>query len=145
LAEVGLAGFERLYPSQLSGGMQQRAELARVLINEPRVLLMDEPFGALDALTRVKMQTLLLEVASRVQVTILFVTHDIDEALFLADRVVIMSARPGRVRDMFLIDEPRPRKTAWIGSEAFQRLRQRCLETLAHALIDPPLRHVSPG
>ena len=106
---VGLGGFENRYPAQLSGGMQQRVEIARVLINHPRVLLMDEPFGALDALTRNMMQELLLEVWEKIKTTVVFVTHDIDEALFLADRVIVMTHRPGRLLADIPIDFPRPR------------------------------------
>ena len=90
---VGLDDFSDRYPKQLSGGMQQRVEIARVLVNRPRLLLMDEPFSALDALTRMMMQELLLNIWERVRTTILFVTHDIDEALFLADRIIVISPR----------------------------------------------------
>ena len=109
IAQVGLNGFERHYPKQLSGGMQQRTALARALANDPRILLMDEPFGALDHQTRELMQELLLGLWERQAKTVLFVTHDIDEAVFMASRVVVMSARPGRVEDMFAIPFGRPR------------------------------------
>ncbi|MBB5190877.1 NitT/TauT family transport system ATP-binding protein [Silvimonas terrae] len=128
---VGLTGFARHYPGQLSGGMQQRVEIARVLINHPRVLLMDEPFGALDALTRLKMQELLLEIRERIRTTVLFVTHDIDEALLLADRVLIMSPRPGRIIEDLPVDLPRPRFAA-AGSARFASLKQHCLALLRY-------------
>ena len=127
---VGLAGFEQRYPSELSGGMQQRAEIARVLLNQPRVLLMDEPFGALDALTRARMQEQLLALWTRLGTTVVFVTHDIDEALFLADRLLIMSPRPGRIVEDLAVTLPRPR-TAELTTEAgFNTLKRHCLAVL---------------
>ncbi len=106
---VGLEGFEEAYPHELSGGMQQRANLARALAADPEILLMDEPFAALDAQTREFMQQELLRIWNADRKTVLFITHQIDEAIFLADRVVVMTARPGRVKAIFDIDIPRPR------------------------------------
>src|ERR1700691_5550938 len=106
---VGLAGFERSYPGELSGGMQQRVNLARALAADPKVLLMDEPFAALDAQTREFMQAELLKIWSAARKTVVFITHQINEAIYLADRVVVMSARPGRVKDIFRIPFDRPR------------------------------------
>jgi NitT/TauT family transport system ATP-binding protein len=106
---VGLAGFEKHYSSELSGGMQQRVNLARALAADPEILLMDEPFAALDAQTREFMQTELLKIWSEAKKTVVFITHQINEAVYLGDRVVVMSPRPGRIKDVFRIPFPRPR------------------------------------
>lgn len=129
---VGLQDFAARWPNQLSGGMQQRAEIARVLINRPRLLLMDEPFGALDAQTRARMQELLLDIWSRIRTTVVFVTHDIDEALFLADRILVMSPRPGRFIEDLSVEFARPRHAGLLTSPAFVRLKRHCLELLRH-------------
>jgi len=109
VAQAGLKGFENAYPSALSGGMRQRAALMRTLIVEPQILLMDEPFGALDTHTKIDMHEVLLRIWEREQQTVLFVTHDLGEALTLADRIILFSARPGRIKDMFEVDFARPR------------------------------------
>jgi NitT/TauT family transport system ATP-binding protein len=109
LVKVGLKGFENHYPKQLSGGMQQRTALARALANDPKILLLDEPFGALDNQTRALMQELLLKIWEADRKTVLFVTHDIDEAIFMASRVAVMSARPGRLKTIVPIDLQHPR------------------------------------
>lgn len=107
---VGLKGFENAYPSQLSGGMSQRVSIARALANDPEVLLMDEPFGALDALTRIQMQEECLKIWKTKKLTIIFITHDIDEAIYLGDKVVIMSQRPGKIKKVIPIEIGRPRE-----------------------------------
>jgi NitT/TauT family transport system ATP-binding protein len=109
VAQAGLKGFEDAYPSALSGGMRQRAALMRTLVVEPQILLMDEPFGALDTHTKIDMHDVLLRIWEREQQTVLFVTHDLGEALTLADRIILFSARPGRIKDIFEVDFPRPR------------------------------------
>jgi NitT/TauT family transport system ATP-binding protein len=109
IAQVGLRGFEHHYPKMLSGGMQQRTALARALANDPKILLLDEPFGALDNQTRALMQELLLGIWEADRKTVLFVTHDIDEAIFMANRVAVMSARPGRIKSDVRIELPHPR------------------------------------
>ncbi|NJM34169.1 MAG: ABC transporter ATP-binding protein [Rhodomicrobium sp.] len=126
IAMVGLAKFGNRYPAELSGGMQQRVGIARALATYPKVLLMDEPFGALDSQTRHMMQESLLEIWSEFGITVLFVTHDIDEAVFLGDRVLIMSASPGRIIADIPIDLPRPRDPDIANDEAFLRLRRQC-------------------
>jgi NitT/TauT family transport system ATP-binding protein len=109
VARAGLKGFERAYPSALSGGMRQRAALMRTLVVEPKILLMDEPFGALDTHTKIDMHQVLLRIWEREQQTVLFVTHDLGEALTLADRIILFSARPGQIKDVFAVDFDRPR------------------------------------
>jgi NitT/TauT family transport system ATP-binding protein len=109
IAQAGLQGFEQAYPSALSGGMRQRAALMRTLVVEPQILLMDEPFGALDTHTKIDMHDVLLRIWEREQQTVLFVTHDLGEALTLADRIILFSARPGQIKDTFKVDFARPR------------------------------------
>lgn len=130
LAEMGLEGFEDAYPSGLSGGMQQRAELARLLANDPDIMLMDEPFSALDALTKEIMQEKLLEVWERDNRTVLFITHDVEEAILLADKVVVMTARPGQVKDVLDVDLGRPRDSEVVTTDRFTELRERALSVI---------------
>ena len=128
---VGLEKFANSYPHQLSGGMKQRVAIVRALANQPRILLMDEPFGALDAQTRCRMQVHLLEIWRKIDVTIVFITHDLEEAIFLADRILVLSAHPGQVQELIEVPVPRPRSTAQIISPEFIATKAR-LEELIH-------------
>jgi NitT/TauT family transport system ATP-binding protein len=130
LEETGLTGFEHAFPRELSGGMQQRASIVRALAQDPAVLLMDEPFGALDAFTRDEMNLLLLRLWSESGKTIVFVTHNISEAIFLADRVVVMTPRPGRLAQIYEIDLPRPRTIEMTFDPAFVTLIQEIKQTV---------------
>jgi NitT/TauT family transport system ATP-binding protein len=143
---VGLSRFAGAYPHQLSGGMKQRVAIARALANHPRVLLMDEPFGALDAQTRAQMQSYLLQIWKQVDITILFVTHDLDEAIYLADRIVVLGSHPGRIIDVVEVPVPRPREIGQTLSTPFLATK-RHLEALIHgqrsvgADVLPKFRH----
>ncbi|MEE4278404.1 MAG: ABC transporter ATP-binding protein [Halieaceae bacterium] len=130
---VGLEKFAEVYPDQLSGGMKQRVAIARALAAKPRILLMDEPFGALDAQTRTKMQSYLLEIWKHVDITILFITHDLDEAIYLADRILVLDAHPGRVNEIIEVPVARPRSVDQFIEPEFLSARQRLDE-----LINPP-------
>uniref|UniRef100_UPI00356534C9 ABC transporter ATP-binding protein n=1 Tax=Thiomicrorhabdus sp. TaxID=2039724 RepID=UPI00356534C9 len=131
---VGLSKYKEAYPHQLSGGMQQRVAIARALATQPKVLLMDEPFSALDPQNRAKMQQYLLEIWQNIDITILFITHDLDEAVYLSDRVLVLDAHPGRVREVLKVPLPRPRPLDIMLSEPFLATK-RYLETLVH----PPI------
>ncbi len=145
LAAVGLADKRDLLPAQLSGGQNQRVALARALVLRPRILLLDEPFGALDAQTRLEAQNLLVDLYRRQPCLIAFVTHDVTEALTLGDRVIVLSTQPARVADDFRIEEPRPRSAAWQRSTAGTRLEQRILDQLHSKSVAPGSVSVSVG
>jgi NitT/TauT family transport system ATP-binding protein len=130
IAKVGLRGFENHYPKQLSGGMQQRTAIARALANDPKILLLDEPFGALDNQTRVLMQELLLGIWESARKTVLFVTHDIDEAIFMANRVAVFSARPGRIKSEIAVDFPHPRHYTIKTSPEFMAIKAQLTEEI---------------
>jgi ABC-type nitrate/sulfonate/bicarbonate transport system ATPase subunit len=130
IAKVGLRGFEQHFPKQLSGGMQQRTAIARALANDPKILLLDEPFGALDNQTRVLMQELLLGIWEADKKTILFVTHDIDEAIFMANRVAVFSARPGRIKSEVSVPLEHPRHYTIKTSPEFMRLKAQLTEEI---------------
>jgi ABC-type nitrate/sulfonate/bicarbonate transport system ATPase subunit len=135
LRQVGLSRFLDSYPDELSGGMRQRVAIARALVNEPKVLLLDEPFGALDAQTRALMQELLLDIWEREHRTVLFVTHDVDEAVFLGDRVVVMSRRPGRVLADIEVPLKRPRDYEVLTTAEFGSIKRSVLELVREEAI----------
>jgi len=136
IKRVGLAGFERYYPHQLSGGMRKRAALAQTLINEPRILLMDEPFSALDVQTRTLMENELLQLWSATRASVVFVTHDLEEAIALADRVVVITAGPGTVKGVYRVDLPRPRNVAEIRFQPeFARIYQEIWDDLRDEVL----------
>ena len=133
--KVGLKGFEKTYPRGLSGGMKQRVAIARALANNPAILLLDEPFGALDAQTRALMQELLTQIWEELHKTILFVTHDVEEAIFLSDRVFIMTARPGKVKAEIDISLERPRNYEIKATESFLNLKKQALALIREEAI----------
>ncbi len=137
---VGLTKFADSYPHQLSGGMKQRVAIARALANQPRILLMDEPFGALDAQTRAKMQAYLLEIWQNIDITILFITHDLDEAIYLADRILVLKAHPGEVQELVEVPVPQPRSPEQFLSPEFLATKKRLEE-----LIHPPREETENG
>ncbi len=128
---VGLEKFANAYPHELSGGMKQRVAIARALVNQPRILLMDEPFGALDAQSRCKMQAHLLEIWRNIDITIVFITHDLDEAIFLADRILVLKAHPGEVLELVEVPVPRPRSASQFTTPEFLATKAR-LDALIH-------------
>lgn len=136
---VGLSGFENALPKQLSGGMKQRVAIARTLANEPEMLLMDEPFGALDAQTRVVMQELLADISRKQKTTILFITHDIDEAVLLGDRVYVMSRRPGTIRDVIQNNLPKERNHECLVSPEFLATKKQIMDMLWSQSMDAAL------
>jgi NitT/TauT family transport system ATP-binding protein len=135
LALIGLERFADAYPNQLSGGMKQRVAIIRALVNRPRILLMDEPFSALDAQTRARMQSYLLEIWKKVDITVVFITHDLDEAIFLADRILVLSAHPGRLQELIEVPIERPRRPEHFTAAEFAATKARL-----EALIHPPAK-----
>ena len=136
---IGLEKFAEAYPHQLSGGMKQRVAIARALVNHPRILLMDEPFGALDAQSRARMQAYLQEIWRKIDITIIFITHDLDEAIFLADRILVLSAHPGQIQELIEVPLERPRDAAHYHAPEFAALKRRLEE-----LIHPPAQEQEP-
>lgn len=139
---IGLEKYENQYPHQLSGGMKQRVAIARALVNQPKILLMDEPFGALDPHTRQKMQKHLMDLWQNIDITIIFVTHDMDEAILLADRIVALKANPGEIKEIIEVNLPRPRSLDLMSTPEFKQLRSR-VDYLVHVEedeLDPALQ-----
>lgn len=130
LEKVGLKGIEHQFPGELSGGMKRRVEIVRALINDPKVLLLDEPFRALDALTKSVMQEYLLQLYDLTKKTVFFITHDLEEAIFLADKVVVMTTRPGKVKKVLTVNLPRPRDYRLLASDAFLAFKEEALEAI---------------
>ena len=141
----GLFEFDKHFPAQLSGGMQQRVGLARVLVNRPRVMLMDEPFSSLDAQTRLMMQELLLNVWGEYRMTVLFVTHDIDEAVYLGSRVAVLTRRPGRLKALLDVDLPRPRNIDVLVSKEFMKLKRSCMDLVREETLGLQWRKEKPA
>ena len=133
---VGMEKFADNYPHQLSGGMKQRVAIVRALANQPRILLMDEPFGTLDAQTRCRMQAHLLEIWRKIDITIVFITHDLDEAIFLADRILVLSAHPGEVQELIEVPVPRPRTSAQFIAPEFLTTKARLEELIHKGAVD---------
>ena len=131
---TGLTGFEKSYPHQISGGMAQRVAIARALVNDPEILLLDEPMGALDSFTRANLQDQLLAIQKKNHTTMILVTHDVDEAIYLSDRIVIMTPRPGKIAQVIDVDIPKPRQR---GGTEFLMLRRKLLEKFNLASADP--------
>ena len=130
LSQMGLQGIESNYPSELSGGMRRRVEIARAMMNDPRVLLLDEPFRALDALTKTVVQQFLLDVYNKCKKTIFFITHDLEEAIFLGSKVYIMTTRPAKIKTVLDVDIPRPRDFRALSSSSYLRLKKECFEAV---------------
>jgi NitT/TauT family transport system ATP-binding protein len=130
LSQMGLKGIEKNYPSELSGGMRRRVEIARAMMNDPRVLLLDEPFRAMDALTKTVVQQFLLDVYDKSKKTIFFITHDLEEAIFLGSRVYIMTTRPAKIKTVLNVDLPRPRDFRVLSSSSYIRLKKECIEAV---------------
>jgi NitT/TauT family transport system ATP-binding protein len=130
LSRMGLVGISRSYPGEISCGMRRRAEIARAMMNDPKVLLLDEPFRAMDALTRTVIQKYLLDVYDASNKTVFFITHDLEEAIFLGTKVVVYTARPGKVKKLIQVDIPRPRDFRVLSSERYQDLKEEVIEAV---------------
>lgn len=142
---VGLRNFAAAYPGELSGGMQQRVGLARALANDPALLLMDEPFASLDAQTRTAMQELLLRIWSGTGKSVMFVTHDVDEAIFLADRIIVLTARPGQVKAEVLVGLPRPREYELVTSRPYIEIKRQLLEVIREETLKAMSADIQPA